>query len=45
MHGCEIFLKRATSDELVALQLDAEERGPLYVEALQDQFTRLGITV
>lgn len=45
MHTNETFLKQLSANEVMELQLQAEAAGPLHVEALKEQFERLGIRV
>lgn len=43
MHPNEAFLKN--TPDLTGFMLEALERGPKYVEALQEQLVRLGLSV
>lgn len=44
IHPCEVFLTKMTKEQIELLKLEVEIENPkVYLEALKDQCTRLGI--
>lgn len=44
IHSCELFLTKMTREQLELFKLEVEmNNSKLHVEALKDQFNRLGI--
>jgi hypothetical protein len=44
MHSNETFLTKATAEELLTLEIEAEARGKAHLQAFREQLKRLEIT-